>query len=282
MPSPPKPFDRILASRLFAVLAGFLTPIGAVIAVLLAINSNGSLASTQEQTAGIVGSIITVTLALGFVRRGAALRLEEGAVFAENVQRLDSAELHVVQAIAGEALLAGQLPEGDQVRDPRARPDQSLLTLSALWEATHARLRVYHNLALKQADQSFRSAKWAMWLGFLALGGFVAVALRASTTAGAIVAGGLGAVAAGLAGFIGKTFVRSQEAAAEHLRAYFDQPLELSRYLAAERLIADAALSSEQRAEALTAIVTAMVAGPQPLPTAPPPTPGIPQQTAAE
>ncbi|WP_406105592.1 hypothetical protein OG698_25245 [Streptomyces sp. NBC_01003] len=35
------------------------------------------------------------------------------------------------------------------------------------------------------------------------------------------------------------TFVRPQETAAGHLRAYFDQPLELSHYLAAERLVAD-------------------------------------------
>ncbi|MEV7111131.1 hypothetical protein [Streptomyces anulatus] len=82
----------------------------------------------------------------------------------------------------------------------------------------------------------------------------------------AIVAGGLGAVSAALAGYVAKTFVRSQEAAATHLRSYFDQPLELSRYLAAERLVADGELSQEQRGEILSALVQAMVAGPQPAP----------------
>ncbi|GGW15077.1 hypothetical protein [Streptomyces capoamus] len=142
--------------------------------------------------------------------------------------------------------------------------DASLLTLSALWETTHARLKLYHDVALGQANRSFRSAQRVMWIGFIALAGFVAVALMASTTAGSIVAGGLGAVAAGLAGFIGRTFVRSQETAAEHLRSYFGQPLELSRYLAAERLVADARLSPEQRTEILTILVTAMVSNPQP------------------
>jgi hypothetical protein len=151
----------------------------------------------------------------------------------------------------------GEAPE------PGTSPSVALLSLSALWEATHARLHLYHDLALRQAGESFRSAKWAMWAGFVALGGFVLAALWASTTAGSIVAGGLGAVAAGLAGFIGKTFVRSQEMSAEHLRSYFDQPLEHARYLAAERLIADAKLSDEQRAEILTALVTAMVSSPQ-------------------
>ncbi|MEU1316851.1 TRADD-N-associated membrane domain-containing protein [Streptomyces tibetensis] len=154
----------------------------------------------------------------------------------------------------------GQIGAADQQPSPE---DASLLTLSALWDTTHARLKLYHDVALGQANRSFRSAQWAMWLGFAALAGFVAIALLASTTAGSIVAGGLGAVAAGLAGFIGRTFVRSQESAAEHLRSYFDQPLELSRYLAAERLIADTRMSQDQRAEILTALVTAMVAAPQ-------------------
>ncbi|WP_257231747.1 hypothetical protein [Streptomyces sp. Rer75] len=74
-------------------------------------------------------------------------------------------------------------------------------------------------------------------------------------------------VSAALAGYVSRTFVKSQEVASSHLRAYFDQPLEFSRYLAAERLIEDAKPRQEQRAEVLTALVQAMVAGPAaPLP----------------
>ncbi|MCX4772815.1 hypothetical protein [Streptomyces sp. NBC_01285] len=123
-------------------------------------------------------------------------------------------------------------------------------------------MALYHKIATGQAKQSFRNAQVAMWLGFVLLAGFLVVALKVSTTAGSIVAGGLGAVAAALAGFVSRTFVRSQEAAAGHLRSYFDQPLELSRYLAAERLIADAQLSDERRAEILADLVHAIVAGP--------------------
>ncbi|MEV6436803.1 hypothetical protein ACIOKA_20505 [Streptomyces anulatus] len=68
-----------------------------------------------------------------------------------------------------------------------------------------------------------------MIAGFVLLILFAGIAVRASTTAMAIVAGGLGAVSAALAGYVAKTFIRSQEAAAMHLRSYFDQPLELSR-----------------------------------------------------
>ncbi|MER6694778.1 TRADD-N-associated membrane domain-containing protein [Streptomyces minutiscleroticus] len=136
------------------------------------------------------------------------------------------------------------------------------LALASLWKVTHRRLDYYHGIATNQAKRSFLSAQVAMGVGFLLLVAFVLVALNASTTAGAIVAGGLGAVSATLAGFVSRTFVRSQETAAEHLKAYFDQPLEFSRYLAAERLIADSHLSDEQRAEVVMALVQAIAAGP--------------------
>ena len=136
------------------------------------------------------------------------------------------------------------------------------LALPELWATTHARLDHYHSIATGQAERSFRNAQVASGLGFALLVTFVFVALNASTMAGSIVAGGLGAVSAALAGYVSRTFVRSQEASASHLRSYFDQPLELSRFLAAERLISDANLSDSQRADVLTALVQAMVAGP--------------------
>ncbi|MFF8654442.1 hypothetical protein [Streptomyces huasconensis] len=159
------------------------------------------------------------------------------------------------------------LPGGDIGGARRAR---ARLTLTELWTVTHRRLDLYHDIALGQASRSFRNAQIAMILGFALLVGFVIIALQASTTAGAVVAGGLGAVAAALAGYVSRTFVRSQEAAASHLRAYFDQPLEFSRYLAAERLVADANLSDEQRAEIVSALAQAMISGP-PLPNEPGP-----------
>ncbi|MGC4914321.1 TRADD-N-associated membrane domain-containing protein [Streptomyces albogriseolus] len=146
--------------------------------------------------------------------------------------------------------------EWDGVSDGRA------LALAQLWSLTHRRLDLYHNIATNQAKRSFTSAQIAMVVGFFLLMLFVGVALRASTTAGAIVAGGLGAVSAALAGFVSKTFVKSQETAAEHLKAYFDQPLEFSRYLAAERLLADSGLSEEQKADVVGQLVQVIAAGP--------------------
>ncbi|GGZ99972.1 hypothetical protein GCM10010371_69070 [Streptomyces subrutilus] len=143
-----------------------------------------------------------------------------------------------------------------------ASAEQARLALSDLWSVTHRRLDHYHGIALGQAAKSFRNAQIAMTVGFVLLVGFAVAGVMANSTAGAVVAGALGAVSAALAGYVSQTFVKSQETSAGHLRAYFDQPLEFSRYLAAERLIADAGLTSEQRARITESLVQAMIAGP--------------------
>ncbi|MFH8885221.1 hypothetical protein [Streptomyces californicus] len=192
----------------------------------------------------------------------------------ESRRRLTQAEVALADALRGPPAEEN----GRGVPHPRAddEPDiasgenashrRSLLGLPELWEATHARLDLYHRIATGQARTSFRNAQIAMTAGFALLVLFAGIAVWASSTAVAIVAGGLGTVSAALAGYVAKTFIRSQEAAATHLRSYFDQPLELSRYLAAERLVADGDLSQEQRGEILSALVQAMVVGPQPAP----------------
>lgn len=190
----------------------------------------------------------------------------EGALRVEFLDSLGVTQQRVdeLRARRGETAL----PNATAAEAGRSFVAPQHLALAELWAATHARLELYHKIATGQARQSFRNAQVAMVMGFVLLVAFVVVALNASTTAGSIVAGGLGAVSAALAGYVSHTFVRSQEAAAGHLRSYFDQPLELSRFLAAERLIADGKLSDEQRAEVLMTLVQAMVAGPPQPPVA--------------
>ncbi|MBV1940894.1 hypothetical protein KUF83_30650 [Streptomyces sp. BV286] len=169
------------------------------------------------------------------------------------------------EAVFEEALRSGLITtrsQDAQDAEPVQRVRGEGLALPELWAVTHTRLDLYHEVALGQARRSFRNAQVAMGLGFALLAVFAMVALYASTTAGAVVAGSLGAVSAALSGYVSRTFVSSQRAAASHLRAYFDQPLEFSRYLAAERIIAESGLSEEQRAEVVAAFVQAMVAGP--------------------
>ncbi|WP_329431102.1 hypothetical protein OG339_48935 (plasmid) [Streptosporangium sp. NBC_01495] len=141
------------------------------------------------------------------------------------------------------------------------------LALPGLWDVTHKRLDYYHQIATSQARQSFRNAQIAMTVGFVLLVVFAVLALSATTPTASIVTGALGAAAAAFAAYIGRTFVRSQESAAGHLRAYFDQPLEFSRYLAAERLLeAMDALEPEQRAAIAGDLLRAIVTPGQPAP----------------
>lgn len=152
------------------------------------------------------------------------------------------------------------LPENARQLDidelPAKERKDDRLTLAALWDVTHGRMDLYHQIVTAQARRSFIAAQAAMGIGFVLLVGFAVLAAEAKTTTAAISAGGLGAVGAAFAAYIGKTFIRSQESAASHLRAYFDQPLELSRYLAAERLLGDAAdLTADQRAAMVSSLV---------------------------
>ncbi|MET7795805.1 TRADD-N-associated membrane domain-containing protein [Streptomyces decoyicus] len=233
--------------------------------------SAGSLdAGTTAVTAAVIGFLATAT---GAATALAAVRRQAEQLQEESRARVREAEQDLEQALRGSVIGGdpgtGAIVIAEDGEEPLAPAGlglqndmESRLTLPELWTLTHRRLDHYHGIALGQAKQSFRNAQIAMGLGFLMLVTFVIVALNASTTAGSIVAGGLGAVSAALAGYVSRTFVRSQEASAGHLRAYFDQPLEFSRYLAAERLMADARLGEEKRAEILSVLLQAMIAKP--------------------
>lgn len=161
----------------------------------------------------------------------------------------------VAQDLKGQESQAGEAPQSSS---EYGREDR--LALAALWEVTHSQLDLYHQIATDQARRSFFTAQVATGIGFILLVVFAVLATRTHTTAGAITTGTLGAVSAALAGYIGRTFVRSQESAADHLRAYFDQPLEFSKYLAAERLLAGGPdLDGDQRTTIITAVIQAML-----------------------
>ncbi len=178
--------------------------------------------------------------------------------------RLRKADLSVAETLGsvshGNRILMGtSTPESESTTpdaQSRTEPDDDRLALAALWTVTHERLDLYHRIATGQARRSFITAQIAMIVGFALLIGFAILATRVHTTASAITTGSLGAVAAAFAGYIGRTFVRSQESAASHLRAYFDQPLEFSKYLAAERLLsASDGLTTAQQAKILSALI---------------------------
>jgi hypothetical protein len=133
------------------------------------------------------------------------------------------------------------------------------LELSKLWTLTHRRLDLYHQIVTGQARRSFGAAQISMAIGFVVLIVFCVLVIKAPTSAASVTVGGLGAVGAAIAAYIGRTFIRSHEVAASHLREYFDQPSELSHYLLAERLLADAQdLAPDQRDATLSSLVLAI------------------------
>lgn len=131
------------------------------------------------------------------------------------------------------------------------------LGLAGLWVAAQSRLGYYHDIALGQAKASFLSGQVATGLGFLLLAGAVLTTLFTGSTSAGIVAGVVGIAGAALAGYIGRTFIRAQEAATRQLQSYFSQPLEVSRYLAAERLAQN--LEGNQRDEAVRQIISVIM-----------------------
>jgi hypothetical protein len=177
--------------------------------------------------------------------------------------RLRQAEQQLAELLQRDSRAFIETPAGAEEKAEQAAQDR--LTLPALWEVTHSRIDLYHQIATGQARRSFVTAQVAIGAGFALLIGFALLAIRTQTTTGAITTAALGAVSAALAGYIGRTFVRSQESAAAHLRAYFDQPLEFSKYLAAERLLSsNADLDGDKHTAILTALVQAIVASSPP------------------
>lgn len=262
-------------SELSTLLAGLIARLLLTAAISVPLAVTGRISDSSIFFAlGIVAPFLIARMAsVASSLMGEQKRVQEGK------QRVRVAEQGLEQALRGPDVrdaahvsrVATEIPaQGGEISSSEPSTSEGevsdavdmhpRLALPELWSVTHSRLDLYHEIALGQARRSFRNAQAASGIGFTFLAAFVVVAINASTTAGAVVAGGLGTVSAALAGYVSKTFVKSQEASASHLRSYFDQPLEFSRYLAVERIIADSGLNQEQRVQVLTALVQSMVA----------------------
>jgi hypothetical protein len=142
---------------------------------------------------------------------------------------------------------------------PVGESETSDLRTAVLWADTVERLDRYHRLVTSQADTSYLMAQVAAAAGFIVLLSAVIVAAFANSDIASGVAGGLGALGAGIAAYIGKTFQRSYEQATSRLLAYFQQPLALSRILMSERLLDH--LSPPAKDQAVLAMIDAAISG---------------------
>jgi hypothetical protein len=102
---------------------------------------------------------------------------------------------------------------------------------------TQKRIDLYHEIATQQSRSSFRSGQIAAYSGFIVIIVVAGIAALTKSGTAAIAASVIGVAGAGLSAYVGSTFMKSQAASAEQLRAYFRQPVEFARMLGAERLL---------------------------------------------
>jgi hypothetical protein len=134
-------------------------------------------------------------------------------------------------------------------------------TYDELYEQNQERIDFYHDIATRQSKQSFRNGQFAMYIGFgLVVLLAIFAALAPSGTA-AIAASVIGVATAGLSGYVGATFMKSQAAASQQLREFFLEPVENARSLNAERFLVK--LAADKREDALRDIIRGII-GAQP------------------
>lgn len=200
-------------------------------------------ALAKSSTPSLTSSIVTFAFSMAIFLCACFIGI--GGVYDDRGQFRDVRLLERYENLADKQ---GQLLGEDQLR------------LGELWGLSEERLRVYHEIATRQAKSSFRNAQWAIVAGFVVIiVGSCAVFLAKDATT-AIVVGALGAIGAALSAYIGRTFLRLQETAADHLRSYFDQPREQFRYLAVERLLRHLE-SDEKKATAISELIRSIAFG---------------------
>ena len=98
------------------------------------------------------------------------------------------------------------------------------------------RIDYYHKIATSEAQRSFFNAQLAAAGGFLIVIAAAITAAAANSATASIAAGATGAVGGALGGYVGRTFIQMQQEAESNLRAFFQQPVQVSQTLLAERM----------------------------------------------
>jgi hypothetical protein len=143
-----------------------------------------------------------------------------------------------------------------ELRAADSEVSEGAIDLGSVWAETQRRLDYYHKIATSQAERSFFHVQLAAGAGFFILAASIVAASIAREFAVAVPIALIGAGGGALSAFLGSTFMRSQENSAAQLREYFNQPLEFSRILAAERLIES--LPEAERSPAVISVLAAL------------------------
>jgi hypothetical protein len=147
---------------------------------------------------------------------------------------------------------------GEKEKDLAKQAVDGKLDLPSLWALNQDRIEYYHRVAFAQAENSYKTAQAAAFAGFVAVLGLGAIAAFAVNGTASIAAAAVGVAGAAMSAYIGATFVKTQQASSAQFRQFFQQPVEVARILAAERLIET--LEPEHRAESVKQVVMTMMA----------------------
>lgn len=134
------------------------------------------------------------------------------------------------------------------------------LDLPGLWAVNQERIEYYHRIALAQAENSYKMGQLAGLAGFIAVVALGVLAAFADNGTASIAAAAVGVAGAAMSGYIGVTFMKIQAESSAQFRQFFQQPVEFSRLLGAERLVET--LEPEHRSDAVKQIVLALMTSP--------------------
>ena len=133
------------------------------------------------------------------------------------------------------------------------------LDLRSLWDINRTRLEGYHKLVSNYAASTRQMTLVTIANGFIFLllaSGAAALARSTPASVATAIVGSAGAV---LASFIANAVLKNAETSSREVLTFFSHPIEVERYLSAERLLSE--IPFEQRAEALILIIRGLVGG---------------------
>jgi hypothetical protein len=161
-------------------------------------------------------------------------------------------------------LLGGIEEQARQRGREAVGPEGDPLELKALWVENRTRIEGYHSLVTSYASSTRRLTRTALAVGF----GFLLVAgllsLFASTPTAAVATSVVAVSGAGLAAFISSAVLRNADTSAREVQAFFSHPLNLEKYLTAERMLSD--LKEPALSEARLSLIRAAFGQPEEAP----------------
>ncbi|GAA2802949.1 hypothetical protein GCM10010441_29590 [Kitasatospora paracochleata] len=165
-----------------------------------------------------------------------------------------------------------------RINEKRLANLKAITPLAELLELNQKQIDAYHRIATGQADRSFRSSQWAMWIGLAVVVVCFAVGLKVPSGEAKIFIGAMGGVGTVLSGYLSRTYLQVYGQTLAQLNRYFEQPVLTGYYLTAERLAKDLpdTPEGEMRRKIIDQVLQASAAlqGTAPVPS--PRTPSVP------